>query len=82
MRICTYNEAVGFLPNPQTKILPNLKIDHPNQNIFVPIIIDEQLMLRVFYQTPTTTMTIRTKAVRACPHCQHDMECVGITRPI
>ena len=33
------------------------------------------------YQTPQTTMTIRTKAIRSCPRCLHDMECVGITRP-
>ena len=33
------------------------------------------------YQTPPTTMTIRTKAIRTCPRCLHDMECVGITRP-
>lgn len=39
------------------------------------------LMLGVFYQTPPSIIPIRAKAIRICPHCQHDMECVGITRP-
>ena len=33
------------------------------------------------YQTPPSIIPIRAKAIRICPHCQHDMECVGITRP-
>ncbi|WP_122035356.1 transposase [Aliivibrio sp. EL58] len=39
------------------------------------------LMLGIFYQTPPSIIPIRAKAIRTCPHCQNDMECVGITRP-
>ncbi|MFC1502852.1 transposase [Pseudomonadota bacterium] len=39
------------------------------------------LLLNVFYQTPQATVTIKTKAIRTCPCCQHDMACVGVSRP-
>jgi hypothetical protein len=39
------------------------------------------LLLTLLYQTPPTTATLRAKAVRTCPCCQHDMACVGISRP-
>ena len=39
------------------------------------------LLLNLFYQTPPPTTTIRAKAIRTCLGCQHDMACVGITRP-
>ncbi|MGF1911897.1 transposase [Vibrio kasasachensis] len=40
------------------------------------------LLMRLFYQTPPSTATIRSKAIRTCPCCQHEMACVGISRPI
>lgn len=39
------------------------------------------LLLNLFYQTPATIPQVKTKATRLCPCCQHDMACVGITRP-
>ncbi|MEZ9926236.1 transposase [Vibrio breoganii] len=38
-------------------------------------------LLPLFYVMPTIVTPIRRKATRPCPCCQHDMDCVGITRP-
>ncbi len=39
------------------------------------------LLLGEFYQQPQSKRVTKSKAVRACPCCQHEMACVGITRP-
>ncbi|KLV02840.1 hypothetical protein ABT58_01945 [Photobacterium aphoticum] len=39
------------------------------------------LLLGLFYYTPPTVPITKTKAVRVCPCCQHDMTCVGVSRP-
>ena len=39
------------------------------------------LLLALFYCTPHKEQPIRSKAVRACPCCDHEMACVGVSRP-
>ncbi|MCG9601549.1 transposase [Vibrio sp. Isolate31] len=39
------------------------------------------LLLNLLYIMPPLTAPIRTKAMRVCPCCQHDMACVGVSRP-
>ncbi len=39
------------------------------------------LLLDEFYLQPQSRRVTKSKAVRACPCCQHEMACVGITRP-
>jgi hypothetical protein len=41
----------------------------------------QMLLLPLFYQMSTKTTPIRSKATRACPCCQHEMNCVGVSRP-
>lgn len=38
------------------------------------------LLLHLFYQTPPKTTLIKNKATRSCPCCQHEMDCVGVSR--
>ncbi|HDM8245503.1 TPA: transposase [Vibrio campbellii] len=38
------------------------------------------LLLGLFYQTPAEAAPSRSKAVRLCPCCQHEMACVGVSR--
>ena len=39
------------------------------------------LLLALFYCTPHKEQPVRSKAVRACPCCDHEMACVGVSRP-
>ncbi|WP_299691455.1 transposase [uncultured Vibrio sp.] len=39
------------------------------------------LLLGLFYQLPRLNPVTRAKATRNCPCCQHEMTCVGISRP-
>ena len=39
------------------------------------------LLLQLFYCTPQTEQPVKSKVVRTCPCCQHEMACVGISRP-
>lgn len=39
------------------------------------------LFLSGLYLTPSMGKTVKRKTVRTCPCCQHDMACVGISRP-
>ncbi|PTP52542.1 IS91 family transposase, partial [Vibrio splendidus] len=39
------------------------------------------LLLNLVYRMPPLTAPIRTKAIRVCPCCQHEMACVGVSRP-
>ena len=39
------------------------------------------LLLNLLYLMPPLTVPIRTKAIRVCPCCQHEMACVGVSRP-
>ncbi|MHA2938672.1 transposase [Vibrio sp. RC27] len=41
----------------------------------------QMLLLPLFYQIPTKATQVRSKPTRACPCCQHEMNCVGISRP-
>jgi len=38
------------------------------------------LLMQLFYCIPQTEQAVTSKAVRACPCCQHEMACVGISR--
>lgn len=40
------------------------------------------LLMSLFHTTPPTELPIKSKAVRECPCCQHDMACVGISRTV
>lgn len=40
----------------------------------------QMLLLHLFYQTPPKTTLINSKATRSCPCCQHEMDCVGVSR--
>ncbi|MGO2318841.1 MAG: IS91 family transposase [Vibrio toranzoniae] len=39
------------------------------------------LLLNLLYLMPPLTVPIRTKAIRVCPCCQHEMARVGVSRP-
>ncbi|MEZ9652850.1 tyrosine-type recombinase/integrase, partial [Vibrio lentus] len=39
------------------------------------------LLLNLLYMMPPATVPIRSKATRVCPCCQHQMACVGVSRP-
>lgn len=39
------------------------------------------LLLGLFYSLPNLEPVTKSKATRCCPCCQHEMACVGITRP-
>ncbi|PTQ24760.1 transposase, partial [Vibrio sp. 10N.286.46.E10] len=40
------------------------------------------LLLNLLYRMPPLTAPIRSKAIRTCPCCQHQMACVGVSRPM
>jgi hypothetical protein len=40
------------------------------------------LLLNLLYIMPPLIKATRTKAIRICPCCQHEMACVGVSRPI
>ena len=40
------------------------------------------LLLNLVYMMPPLTAPIRTKAIRICPCCEHEMACVGVSRPM
>ena len=39
------------------------------------------LLLGLFYSLPNLEPVTKSKAIRCCPCCQHEMACVGVTRP-
>ncbi|SNX50764.1 Putative transposase [Vibrio thalassae] len=39
------------------------------------------LLLGLFYSLPNLEPVTKSKAPRCCPCCQHEMACVGFTRP-
>jgi len=39
------------------------------------------LLMQWFYCTPSVGQPVKNKVVRVCPCCQHEMACVGISRP-
>ncbi|WKY60732.1 transposase [Vibrio sp. SNU_ST1] len=40
------------------------------------------LLLNLVYRMPPLTVPIRSKAIRTCPCCSHEMACVGVSRPM
>ncbi|MEZ9845114.1 transposase, partial [Vibrio sp. 10N.261.51.C5] len=40
------------------------------------------LLLNLVYRMPPVPVPVRSKAIRICPCCEHEMACVGVSRPM